>query len=135
MTAINILFFLTPKAEVAYLEDDYSLQQALEKMELYKYSAIPILNNDGEYTGTITEGDILWYSRHNDTAALKWSENLPLLEIPRRNDYATVNASSNMEDLLSKALRQNFVPVVDDCGKFIGIITRSDIIQYYYDKM
>lgn len=135
MTAINILFFLTPKAEVAFLEDDYSLRQALEKMEHYKYSAIPILNGDGEYVGTITEGDILWYSRHNDMAALKWSENLHLLDIPRRNDYATVNASSNMEDLLSKALRQNFVPVVDDCGKFIGIIRRSDIIQYYYDKM
>ena len=67
--------------------------------------------------------------------ALEYPESLHLLDVPRRNDYTTVNASSNMEDLLSKALRQNFVPVVDDCGKFIGIITRSDIIQYYYDKM
>ena len=131
----NILFFLTPKAMCSYLYDDYTMRQALEKMEHYKYSAIPILNNEGEYVGTITEGDILWHSRHNDMAALKWPEDLHLLDIPRRNDYATVNASSNMEDLLSKALRQNFVPVVDDCGKFIGIITRSDIIQYYYNKM
>lgn len=132
---INILFFLTPKAEVAFLENDYSLYQVLEKMEYYKYSAIPILNSDGAYIGTLTEGDILWYCRHNDITTLNWPENLFLTDIPRRNDYATVNASSNMEDLLSTALRQNFVPVVDDCGKFIGIITRSDIIQYYYDRM
>lgn len=104
-------------------------------MEHFKYSAIPILNSEGEYIGTLTEGDILWYCRHNDMEALKQPEDLHLTDIPRRNDYITVHASSNMEDLLSKALRQNFVPVVDDCGKFIGIITRSDIIQYYYDRM
>jgi len=135
VTIINILFFLTPKAEVAFLENNYSLRQVLEKMEHYHYAAIPILDSDGEYIGTLTEGDILWYCRHNDMSGLKWPESLYLTDIPRRNDYATVNASSNMEDLLSKALQQNFVPVVDDCGKFIGIIRRSDIIQYYYDRM
>lgn len=132
MIAINILFFLTPKAEVAFLEEDYSLRQVLEKMEYHKYSSIPILNGDGEYIGTLTEGDILWYLRHNDIAAAsKWPENLHLMEIPRRLDYEPVNASSNMEDLLSKIIQQNFVPVVDDCDKFIGIITRRDVIQYF----
>lgn len=133
--AINILFFLTPKAEVAFLEEDYSLRQVLEKMEYHKYSSIPILNSDGEYIGTLTEGDILWYFRHNDIAtALKWPESLHLTEVPRRLDYEPVNASSDMEDLLSKIIQQNFVPVVDDCDKFIGIITRRDVIQYYYNR-
>ncbi len=134
MTLINILFFLTPKAEVAFLENDYSLRQALEKMEYHKYSSIPILDNEGEYIGTITEGDILWYFHKNDIATtLKQSENLKLTDIPRRLDYEPVNASSNMEDLFSKITRQNFVPVVDDCDKFIGIIKRRDVIQYYYE--
>jgi predicted transcriptional regulator len=129
---INILFFLTPKAEVAYLEQDYSLRQVLEKMEHHQYSSIPILGNDGDYTGTLTEGDILWYLRHQDIpSGTKWTESLYLTDIPRRHDYAPVNASSNMEDLLSKIIQQNFVPVVDDCDKFIGIITRRDVIQYF----
>lgn len=131
---MNILFFLTPKAEVSYLEIDYSLRQTLEKMEYHKYSSIPILNADGDYVGTITEGDILWYFHKNDIAtSLKQSENLKLTDIPRRLDYEPVNASSNMEDLYSKIVRQNFVPVVDDCGKFIGIIKRQDVIRYYYE--
>ncbi len=131
---MNILFFLTPKAEVAYLEYDYSLRQTLEKMEYHKYSSIPILNTEGEYVGTITEGDILWYFHKNDFAtSLKQSENLKLADIPRRLDYVPVNASSNMEDLYSKIVRQNFVPVVDDCDKFIGIIKRQDVIRYYYE--
>lgn len=116
------------------MENDFSLRQTLEKMEHYHYAAIPILDSNGEYIGTLTEGDILWFCRHNDMTTLKFPESLNLTDVPRRHDYATVNASSNMEDLLSKALQQNFVPVVDDCDKFIGIIRRSDIIQYYYDR-
>lgn len=135
VTLINILFFLTPKAEVAFLEKDFSLRQALEKMEHHQYSSIPILNSEGEYIGTITEGDILWYFHKNDIATtLKQSEELKLIDIPRRLDYEPVNASSNMEDLFSKIVRQNFVPVVDDCDTFIGIIKRRDVIQYYYDR-
>lgn len=104
-------------------------------MEYHQYSSIPILDKDGEYAGTLTEGDILWYLRHNDIAtALKWPESLHLREIPRRLDYEPVNASSNMEDLCSKIVQQNFVPVVDDCDKFIGIITRKDVIQYYSNR-
>lgn len=134
MNKINILFFLTPKAEVAFLEENYSLRQVLEKMEYHKYSAIPILNEDGAYIGTLTEGDLLWYFRHNDSEELEQPNQLQLTDLPRRLDYTPVNANSDMEDLLSKALQQNFVPVIDDCHKFIGIVTRSDIIKYYYNK-
>lgn len=130
---MNILFFLTPKAEVAFLENDYSLRQAMEKMEHHKYSSIPILDKEGEYLGTITEGDILWHFYENNIpSTIKESEGLRLVDISRRLDYEPVNASSNMEDLLSKITRQNFVPVVDDCDKFIGIIKRRDVIHYYY---
>ena len=104
-------------------------------MEHHKYSSIPILNDEGEYTGSITEGDILWYFHHNDFAtSLKEAENLHLTDVPRRYDYEPVNASSDMEDLLSKIIHQNFVPVVDDCDKFIGIIKRRDVILYYYNR-
>ena len=58
---MNILLFLTPKKDVAYLFDDFSIRQALEKMEYHRYSAIPIINRNGEYVGTLTEGDILYY--------------------------------------------------------------------------
>lgn len=132
---INILFFLTPKAEVAFLEENYNLRQVLEKMEYHKYSAIPILNSEGEYIGSLTEGDILWFLRHNENVdALNRAENFPLMDVPRRHDYVPVNASSNMEDLLSKISQQNFVPVVDDCDRFIGIITRRDVIHYFCEQ-
>ena len=50
---MNILFFLTPKSMCAYLEDKSTLRQALERMEVAGYAALPILNEKGEYCGTL----------------------------------------------------------------------------------
>ena len=40
-----------------------------------------------------------------------------------------------MEDLIQKSMNQNYVPVVDDQKKFIGIVTRKSIIEYCYEKL
>ncbi len=133
MNIINILFFLTPKAEVTFLEEWLTLQQVLEKLEEHTFSSIPILNNEGGYVGTLSEGDLLWYFHHNKLLTKK-KEQLLLTDVPRRFNYEPVSVNSNMEDLLSKIIQQNFVPVVDDCDKFIGIITRRDVIQYLREQ-
>ena len=132
---MNILFFLKPKSEVAYIYDYHTLRQALEIMEYHKYSSIPMLNKEGEYIGTITEGDLLWSLKKWDLFHIKDAEDISILKVDRKVDYQSVTAESNMEDLIDKAMAQNFVPVVDDHDHFIGIITRRDIIGYCYDKI
>ena len=131
---MNILFFLIPKNKVAYLYDDFTLRQALEKMEHHKYSAIPVLSRDGKYVGTITEGDILWEIKNNHSLTLKASETTPITSITRNHDFLPVKAQADMESLIQKAMNQNFVPVTDDWDSFIGIITRKDIIEFCYNK-
>ena len=56
---MNILFFLTPKEKVSHIFNDDTLRQVVEKMEFHGYSAIPLLDKEGKYIGTITEGDLL----------------------------------------------------------------------------
>lgn len=131
---MNILFFLTPKSDVAYIYDNESLRQVLEKMEYHKFSAIPMINRQGKYIGTITEGDMLWGIKNQYNLNLKEAESIPVTSITRRLDNRPVSAEADMEDLIDKALNQNFVPVVDDQKNFIGIITRKDIIKYFYQK-
>ena len=124
---MNILFFLRPKNEVAYLYDDFSLRQTLEKMEYYKYSAIPIIDKKGCYVGTLTEGDLLRYIKDTLQLDLQKAEHIPLCEVPRRWYNDPVNVNCDMEDLLMTSMNQNFIPVIDDDRTFIGIITRRDI--------
>ena len=129
---------LKPKETVAYIYEDYTLRQTLEKMEYHKYSSIPILTRDGKYVGTITEGDLLWTLKDNfqdKTLDFKVLEDMPISCIKRRKDNAPVSVEANIEDLISKARNQNFVPVIDDHKTFIGIIKRKEIIEYCYDKI
>ena len=126
---------MKPKSELAYIYDYHTLRQALEIMEYHKYSSVPILNREGKYVGSITEGDVLWSLKKLNILSIKDAEDISIMKIERRLDYQCVTAESNMEDLIGKAMEQNFVPVVDDQEHFIGIITRRDIIGYYSDKM
>ena len=132
---MNLLFFLTPKGKVAYIYDDFTLRQTLEKMEYHRYSAVPILTREGKYVGTITEGDLLWAIKNRYSLNFKEAENTPILEIPRRMDNLPVSADTEIEDLIIKALNQNFVPVTDDRGIFIGLINRKDIMRYFAQTM
>ncbi|OBR66652.1 hypothetical protein A7K91_07290 [Paenibacillus oryzae] len=127
---MNIAFFLLPKAEVAYLSEDATLRQALERMEHHRYSAVPILNSEGGYYGTVTEGDLLWFMKSRPELTFESTSRVKLVEVPLRLNNRAVNIDANMDDLISLAKVQNFVPVVDDRNHFIGLVRRSEIIDY-----
>lgn len=126
----NILFFLTPKAMCAFVYDDFTVRQAIEKMEASGYASLPILNKKGEYRGSLTEGDLLWAMKNLCYMDMRQAEARKIMEIDRRRDNKPVRVTANMYDLVSRASTQNFVPVVDDKDTFIGIITRGAIIKY-----
>ena len=132
---MNILFFLHPKAELAFIYDYHTVRQAMEIMEHYKYSCVPILNRAGKYVGTITEGDLLWDLKEKGILNIKQAENLSIMKVERRCDYLPVSIECDMEDLVKRAMEKNFVPVEDDQHFFIGIVTRRDIIGYLSDKI
>ena len=131
----NILFFLMPKALCAFLYDDYTIRQALEKMESAGYAALPILNRRGEYRGTLTEGDVLWAMKNMCYMDMRQAEAHRIMEISRRKDNVPVRVTTSMQDLIDRATHQNFVPVVDDKDTFIGIVTRKAIIQYCQQQL
>ena len=126
---MNILLFLTPKQEVAFLYEDFTIAQALKVMERVRYSSIPIIRRTGEYVGTVTEGDLLWRIRKLENGFAD-ADKTPLKGIPHHKDNKPLKASMSIEDLLQTSTEQNFAPVVDDRGMFIGIITRKRVITY-----
>ena len=126
---MNVLRFLTPKIEVEYVNIDSTVRQGLEKMRFHGYAAIPVINDEGLYMGTVTEGDFLWALYNDNNPDLKKLEKTQLKTIIR-HDYQPVLASASIDEILTRAYYQNFVPVVDDRGVFIGIIKRKEIIRH-----
>ncbi len=131
---MNILFFLKPKQQVVYIYDDFTIRQALEKMEYHRYTSIPIINKEGDYIGTLSEGDILWEIKNRHQFNLSEAENIKISEVQRFRDNLPIDISAQIDDLILKATVQNFVPVIDDRKKFIGIVTRTDIIKYFFEN-
>lgn len=131
---MNIMFFLTPKSEVAYVYDHSTVRQAIERLKTRGFSAIPVIDREGHYIGTITEGDFLRFILDRDQS--KKSLELEIVrDVPRKNTFRAVTIGTNIEDLIKVSMGQNFVPVVDDEHVFIGIVTRKDIISFCYDKL
>ena len=114
---MNILFFLSPKQDLMYVYDDFTLRQTLEKWENNRYASIPVLNRRGEYVGTLTEGDILWGLKKLHGLDLEAAEDVPISSFPHKRDYKAVTVTTSMDQLVEAAMNQNFVPVVDDRGR------------------
>ena len=127
-----IIFLLTPKASVAFLYNHCSLRQGLEKMRHHGYTAIPVITQDGTYAGTVSEGDFLWHMVDHGVYTVKLQEKYFVSDILRDDWNPAVKIDATMDELLLRVMDQNFVPVIDDRRKFMGIITRKDVIKHYY---
>ena len=119
----------------AHLHAEYTLRQALEKMEQAHFSALPILNKKGEYCGTLTEGDLLWALKNLCNMDIRQAETHRIMEISHRRDNVAVKVNTGMHELIHRAANQNFIPVVDDKNAFIGIITRRAILKYCQQEL
>ena len=129
--AMNIPSLLIPKANVEYLRTKDSIEFALDIFRRNSYSAVPVINSDGIYRGTITEGDFLYYIMDNPDADLK---KVTVRNILREDFYEAVKITASIDKLLIKCLDQNFVPVTDDRDVFVGIVTRKVIFKNIYEE-
>lgn len=130
---MNIAFFLTPKNSVDFLTIGDSMRQGLEKLRRHGYTALPVIKETGEYAGYISEGDFLRSIFTIGTIDLKDLEDISIDEAVHKENFA-VRITASMDDLLTTILDHNFVPVVDDRGMFMGIVTRRAILKYFAQK-
>ncbi len=131
---MNILFYLVPKSDVVFLYDDYTVEQAMNVMEKYRFTSVPVLNRQGAYLGSLREGDILWGLKSRQSG-FNAAVQLQVKQLKRQQDNQPVNINCKMEQLLQTAINQNYIPVIDDAGIFIGIVTRKSILSYFTDKI
>ncbi|MBQ1350070.1 MAG: CBS domain-containing protein [Ruminococcus sp.] len=130
---MNVIMLLKPKTTVQYIFEDNTLRQGLEKMRAHSYTAIPVISQDGKYVGTVSEGDFLYYILDQRNNSLKAKEKHLVRDILREGFNPAVRIDVTMDELLERAMRQNFVPVTDDFDTFIGIVTRQDIIRNFIE--
>ena len=128
---------MIPKSLVEYITIDSTLRQALEKMNFHRYTAIPVLNDEGEYVGTLRNHDIYNYLFKSGSFDKSDMEEIPVGEILNGSYSKPLLHSASIRDLIEGVKEHNFVPIVDDRGCFIGIVLRREILNYllkYFDE-
>ena len=56
---MNLARIMIPKVSTVFLKENQSVRQGWEIMNRNGYTAIPVLDTDGKYIGTVSEGDFL----------------------------------------------------------------------------
>ena len=132
---VNIMSFLTPKDETYYIDADSTIRQALEKFDYHKFSVVPLVDAEGKYCGTVSEGDILRLIKRNCNFNVDLAEDVKILDIEKYRPYKALDITCNINDVLELSLQQNFIPMVDGRGMYIGIIKRKEILTFLMDKI
>jgi CBS domain-containing protein len=126
----NLLQFITPKADVVFIFENMTVRQALEKMDYNKYSVVPVIDEQGLYLGTISEGDLLRFIKNENSFNISKAESIKINKIPTYRSYKASSINAPITDIFNLSISQNFVPLTDDRGVFIGIIKRATILNF-----
>ena len=127
---MDVASFLTPKTEVVWVSASGTVEQALERMKPNGFAAVPILDDDGRYVGTLTTSDLMWYLLDAGSSWQDRAHSTSLLVVPRRLHDSAVHIDTSIPALIARAINQSFVSVVDDRDVFIGIVRRKPVIEY-----
>lgn len=100
----NIIFLLTAKASVAFLNTRCTLRQGLEKMRCHGYTALPVIAKDGTYVGTVSEGDFLWHMLGENMYSMKSQEGYLISDILRKGWNPAVKIDATMDELLLRIM-------------------------------
>jgi len=123
---MKIMQLLRPLADVPWISVTDTVRDAFDHLETYDLSAAPILDWDGRYVGTATEADLRRHVASTDkTVALA----TPLSAVERRSKNLAATVDRDVESLVAQALWHSFIPVVDDCGRLLGIVDRRRILD------
>ena len=131
---MNILSYLTPKRATFFLDNKATVRQALEKFDIHKFSIVPLIDENGKFVSTISEGDLLRFIKNNCNFDIKMAENTRISAIEKYRPYKALKISTPKEEIIRLSLEQNFVPIIDDRGAYIGIIKRKTIIDHLFNS-
>jgi CBS domain-containing protein len=140
-------------APVTSATEDQSLKEVLELLARERFSGVPVVDKNGKAVGVISDTDIIRYSQQlsviplsnlsgwispyaeiSDLASMRKGVDLlhktSVAQVMTKKIYTILQdaPASDVAKLMNRR-KINRVPVVDENGKLVGIITRADIVQ------
>ncbi|ANZ14211.1 CBS domain-containing protein [Streptomyces noursei] len=94
-------------------------------LDEYDITAVPVVDDDGRPVGVVSEADLL-RRQLSKAGAANAEAIMTSPAVVARPEWSVVEAARTMEQRKVKRL-----PVIDDGGRLIGVISRSDLVQLF----
>ena len=131
---MNIAKIMIPRACTVFLNEKQTVRQGWEIMTRNGYTAIPVLDAEQRYIGTVSEGDFLRHVLNTGSLDKLEMENHRVRELVRRDFCPPISMDAEEGEVVRAALNQNFVPIVDSRNTLCGILTRRGVIAHLAEK-
>ncbi|MGW7459451.1 CBS domain-containing protein [Streptomyces sp. NPDC054797] len=102
-------------------------KEIVESMRQWRISALPVLSDEGRVAGVVSEADLLLKAQGMDESrAVTAGQLMTVPAVTVRRDATIAGAARLMARGHLKRL-----PVVDDDGRLIGVVSRGDLLKIY----
>lgn len=125
---MNIAKIMIPKVCTIVLHEYSTVRQGLEVLTRCRYTAIPVLDAEERYVGSVSEGDFLRHILATGSTDMKKQEACRIKDILRCDFCPAIPIDAPFDVVVNASLQQNFVPVVDSRNELCGIVTRRSLI-------
>jgi acetoin utilization protein AcuB len=116
-------------------------QEALKLMRDKKFRRLPVVDSAGKIVGIVSERDMLHASPSPATSLSVWEVNYLLWKLKisdiMTHNVLTINQDTPIEDAANLMVTHKIggVPIVDDSGKVVGVITETDIFRAFVEML
>lgn len=127
------------KTQLVTLNADSKLGFANDIMYLGRIRHLPVVKGENIVVGILTQRDL--YRASLTSILTNWKENKEFLDSIKVSDVmtknvATINPDATIEEAAQVMIDKKIgaLPVVKDKNKLVGLITETDVLQYFVDE-
>jgi len=114
-------------AHIPFLTRESTVRDAVDKMDIYQFPALVVVDDNHAPVGVLTEGDLSRAVTHSDSLI---SMSSAPAHVYASKDPQTMSADTEIGEAFHKMLMSGLtvLPVVED-GRLSGIVLRVDLMQ------
>lgn len=120
---------------------DTPFQEALRLMREHGFGRLPVTGKDGKLVGIVSERDLLHASPSPATSLSVWEMNYLLWKLTvaelMSDKVVTISPDAPIETAAMRMVEEGIggMPVVDDNGRVVGVITETDIFRAFVEML
>ncbi|AJO23171.1 CBS domain protein sometimes clustered with YjeE [Heyndrickxia coagulans] len=141
--------------DVITVKKETTIRELLKVLAHHRIGGVPVVDAEGKLLGMISDGDVIRFlqpkartvydfyitivvnEQEDFNEKLVHSLDFPVEKIMKRRELYTVRPEDDFENALRILVKHHFkkLPVVNQAGRVVGVISRGDIMRQITDKL